>query len=559
MKDGVATMPTAVRLPESGRLLGIVCDALRLTLPPNRKANGRRYLAGERALPDEARVAVVRALVEDALQLGYFGDVPSATAGKERDRWIELVTSGVTILMRRWDHAVGHLAAAPIPQLERAALVTACLRAAVVDVALRAAAFRMLAQLPLLSPATETVTFADAPPWARPGGAAAGLNRRVKQCRVTRDSLHTSNTPDDWLGGRRRPSPENLAKLADKLAADEPVGAWRFHFLWDFALAYLADAIRSVVGDDVVNELAAALRRIMCLCICPLASLPHDHRDRVLTELVRWGALMPVAHGLLELLQQQEGLSRRVEWARALSLGDRPWSFLGLVAVLPPMVEPPRDISLPDEVLDRMEAWIEDPARDAHGLFQTCASHPALLMWLMRTLILRAMTSGQVAMAAPLVAQLADAVGGATLHFEAAAFLAGAGQYDEAARHLAQIPADDPLRGPADALTALTQLMTGQHREALETLETIEDGGGGLLRARAQALLGVGQASAALEVLERVIAAEPRDAVALELAAQCCTALGRTRDATRYSKAADRLGRPDALKARARGRRARRA
>jgi hypothetical protein len=61
VKDGVATMPTAVRLPESGRLLGIVCDALRLTLPPNRKANGRRYLAGERALPDEARVAVVRA------------------------------------------------------------------------------------------------------------------------------------------------------------------------------------------------------------------------------------------------------------------------------------------------------------------------------------------------------------------------------------------------------------------------------------------------------------------------------------------------------------------
>lgn len=559
MKDGVATMPTAARLPESGRLLGIVCDALRLTLPPNRKANGRRYLAGERALPDEARVAVVRALVEDALQLGYLGDVPSATTGKERDRWIELVTSGVVILMRRWDHAVGHLAAAPIPHLERAALVTACLRAAVVDVALRAAAFRMLAQLPLLSPATQTVTFTDAPPWSRPGGAAAGLARRVKQRGVTRDSLYDNNTLDDWMAGRRRPSPERLAKLAAKLEGDEPVGAWRFHFLWDFALAYLADAVRSLVGDDVVDELAAALRRITCLCIYPLGNLPPDHRDGVLTELARWGALTPVAHGLLEWLQQQEGLSGRVEWARAASLGDRPWSFLGMVAVLPPTVEPPRDISLPDEVLDRMEAWIENPARDAHGLFQTCASHPALLMWLMRTLILRAMTSGQVAMAAPLVAQLADAVGGTTLHFEAAAFLAGAGRHDEAAHHLAQIPADDPLRGPADALMALTHLMTGQHREALETLETIEDGGGALLRARGQALLGVGQASAALEVLERVIAAEPRDAVALELAAQCCTALGRTRDATRYSKAADRLGRPDALKARARGRRARRA
>jgi thioredoxin-like negative regulator of GroEL len=145
----------------------------------------------------------------------------------------------------------------------------------------------------------------------------------------------------------------------------------------------------------------------------------------------------------------------------------------------------------------------------------------------------------QVAVVAPLVAQLADAVGGATLHLEAATFLAGAGEYDEAARHLAQIPAGDPLRGAADALTALTQLMTGQHREAPEILETIEDGGGALLRARAEALLGVGQASEALEVLERVIAAEPRDAVALELAAQCCTALERARDATRYSKAAD--------------------
>ena len=559
MKDGVATMPTAMRLPESGRLLGIVCDALRLTLPPNRKANGRRYLAGERALPDEARVAVVRALVEDALRIGYLGDLLGATTGKARDRWIELVTSGVIILMRRWDHAVGHLAAAPIPQLERAALVTACLRSAVVDVALRAAAFRMLAQLPLLSPATPTVTFTDPPPWARPGGAATGLNRRVKQCRVTRDSLHTSNTLDDWLAGRRRPSPENLRTLAAKLAADEPVGAWRFHFLWDFALAYLADAVRSLVGDDVVDELAAALRRIMCLCIYPLASLPHDHRDRVLTELVRLGALTPVARELREWLQQQEGLSLRAEWALALSLGGRPWSGLGLVAVLPPTVEPPRDISLPVEVLDRLEAWIEDPARDARELFETCASHPALFMWLMRMVILRAATSGQVAMAAPLVAQLANALGGAPLHLEAATFLAGADQHDEAARHLAQIPADDPLRGAADALTALTHLMTGQHREALETLETIADGGGALLRARAEALLGVGQAAEALAVLERVIAAEPRDAVALELAARCCAALGRTRDATRYSKAADRLGRPDALEARARDRRTQRA
>jgi hypothetical protein len=121
--------------------LGIVCDALRLTLPRNRKANGRRFLTGERALSQEARIAVVRSLVEDALAAGYLGDIARAALGEERDRGIELVTSGVIILMSRWDHAVGHLAAAQVPHLERTALVTECLRSAVVGVAIRASAF----------------------------------------------------------------------------------------------------------------------------------------------------------------------------------------------------------------------------------------------------------------------------------------------------------------------------------------------------------------------------------------------------------------------------------
>lgn len=546
MRNSVAAMPT-VQLPESARLLGIVCDALRLTLPHNRKANGRRFLTGERALPEEARIAVVRSLVEEALRLGYLGDVAADTVGNERDRWIELMTSAVIILMRRWDHAVGHLAAAQLPQLERTALVTACLRAAVVDIAIRAAAFRMLAKLPLISPATTTITFAEAPRWARTGGAVAGLALRVKESGETHDALHAANTLDDWLRGRRRPSPENLRKLAEKLAGNEPVASWQHHFLWDFGLAYIADAVRSTVADDMVDDLAAALRRLIHLSIPPMACLSVEDRESALIELVRWGAMAPIARDVCEWLQQQEGLAVRVEWARALALGGRPWSLLWLVASLPPVPEAPKDASIPEELIERIGAWIESPARDADEMLKICQSHPALYLWLMRLVIHRTVTSGEFDIAAPIAGRLADALGGAALHLEAATLFAGTDLHDEAERHLSAIPPDDVLRGAADAVAAMTHLTTGRHREALHTLNAIDDNGPAILRARAAALLGLGQASAALDLVEQVIARVPLDAIALELAARCCDALGRTRDATRYAKAANRLGRPQVL------------
>jgi hypothetical protein len=556
--NGVATMPTAL-LPESARLLGIVCDALRLTLPDNRKANGRRFLTGERALPEEARIAVVRSLVEDALKLGYLGDVATAALGKERDRWIKLVMSGVIILMRRWDHVVGHLEAAQLPHQERTALLTECLRSAVVDLAIRTAAFRMLAKLPPMSPVPGGTTLADAPPWARPGGAAAGLARRMRERGLTRDALHATNALDDWLGGRRRPSPESLRTLAERLAGEEPVASWQHHLLWDFGLAYLADAIRVALGDAAVDELAAAMRRLVHLCIDPMSNLPPWHREATLIELVQCGAMAPIARGLCELLQQREGLAMRVGWARALALGGRPWSLLWLVASLPPAPESSSDPSIPVELIERMNEWSHDASRDAVELLEICEGHPALFHWLVRLIVHRAVSGGDFAMAAPIAGKLADALGGAVLHLEAATLFAGSDKHDEAARHLAAIPMDDTLRGAADALTAMMHLMTGRYREALQGLGAIaiEDDGSVIVRARAEALLGLGEASAALDLVELVIARVPRDAIALELAARCCTALGRTRDATRHAKAACRLGRPSALAARAK-RRARR-
>jgi predicted Zn-dependent protease len=110
---------------------------------------------------------------------------------------------------------------------------------------------------------------------------------------------------------------------------------------------------------------------------------------------------------------------------------------------------------------------------------------------------------------------------------------------------------DDALRGAADAVAAMTHLMTGQHREAFQSLGTVKGDGPAIVRARAEALLGIGKALEALDLVEQVIARAPRDAIALELAARCCAALGRTRDATKYAKAAERLGRPEALAIRA--------
>lgn len=144
---------------------------------------------------------------------------------------------------------------------------------------------------------------------------------------------------------------------------------------------------------------------------------------------------------------------------------------------------------------------------------------------------------GSFAQAAPAVENIANVFDDPRLRLDAALLYLLARNFADARRCLGS------LQGPeAEALGLMLALVDGRAAETIPILEPFAAKEHSGLFPLALALAETGKYEQALGVAEDLLRSEPRNALALALAARCTWALGRKRESNAYAKSAARLG-----------------
>lgn len=240
----------------SGRILRAVVQCLHLQDEVLTNRTARRFLSGQHV--DEynrneifdslGQALITRGLVPETLE-----DLPETLPMAS--------VVGMTLMMicGEWDRLMAHLQARSGQATDVGDAVAQLLRLVVVDAALRLFA---LVYLDL-----EDLPGSEPPAWVLENGTGNILRQRLREAGLTRDQLAARlevslTSVDNWLDGKNRPSPENVAALAQELASIERGGddaALERSLNRQISLSAMADRLAVGIGRDKLIELTTKL------------------------------------------------------------------------------------------------------------------------------------------------------------------------------------------------------------------------------------------------------------------------------------------------------------
>ena len=409
------------------------------------------------------------------------------------------------------------------------------------DLAIRCAAFDELFDCPP-PPLALDDRAASTPIWSCEDGVLNQLLKLPNALGVPRNKIHAGKTKDDWFGGRSRPLPENVSLFAASLASHDkskaPTRRWLLYLNWLFALSDICDEVARIFDRGTAIEMATMFRRVRTEARHAISSVSSTHRDAVLADLVLFGGRASCGRGLIDALVRQE-VGEHYGVAMDLRAAGSNWFFAELSSFM--SREPEVPVGIPAELGFRLIALVA--GGEVRELVNAARTHPAALLWLIRTIVQQAVLRGDFETVASVVGNIADTTDVADHQLEASLAYTIAGNRDEAARRLQRLSAEAATPAAVSAIATVHTLSGGRYTDAVSRLESMEPRPPVLDFVYGLALVGVGRVVDALAMFQRIIDRVPGHGLAIQQAARCCDMLGRTVDANRYARRASRLGR----------------
>ena len=289
----------------SGRILSAIVDSLDVQDEVLTSRTARRFFSGRHVAEynrNQIFDALGQALIARGLAPETLEDLPETLPMPS--------VVGMTLMMvcGEWDRLMAQLQACSGQVDDVGEALAQLLRLVVVDGALRLFG---LVYLDL-----EGAPGSEAPAWVLENGAGNVLRQRQREAGLTRDQLATRlemwpTTVDNWLDGKRRPSPEQIAALARGLASRElghDAAALERSLNRQISLAAIADRMAAGIGRDKLIELLTKLAHFARV-LSQSPELPRmlgDNPRGAVCDLLLMGSAGGSAADLLSWLADQE-------------------------------------------------------------------------------------------------------------------------------------------------------------------------------------------------------------------------------------------------------------
>ena len=460
----------------------------------------------------------------------------------------------------RWDNLLATMQSRSASIEDRGPATERFLRLVVVDLALRVFALLRLAGMEPPRPET--------PLWAQENGGCKLLRKLKKSAGLTRNQLAlrldvSYTSVDNWLDGKNRPTPENIAAIAEVLAGratDAAVRCLEQQIQRQFTFAHLADLLEPWIGREQIVELSTTLVRFVWLITEDVRSMdrrPIEEAAGAEFDALRFGTADPSTHVLLRNLAQ---LEVDASWKRDILAATTDWRFPFQVVAN----QTSGDRSAAGLAQDVLDVWNGGNARSrldeppgtgdpAHEALKQLGTETDDVEYHLGSLCrLGKLLETGIACRHAIVR---DFHLSPNAHYQLGSFLGMAGKrlirrdlVDEGiaeCKIAAEIlPGwDAPVVEPGIILANV-----GAFEESLRELnrarEELPEATPHLLFSTGYVLMMLARHAEALEKFERVIEARPDYALASLYAARCAFTLGDKREGLRHAKTARRFGEP---------------
>ena len=307
----------------SGRILHAIVQALDIEDEVLDSRTARRFFAGE-SVNEHNRNQIFDALGQAMITRGLapetLDDLP------ENLPMAAAVGMSLMMVCGQWDHLMAHIQSRSGKVADVGEAGAQCLRLVVVDLALRLFALNYLdlAGLPGLNP----------PLWASENGIGKILRDLLRQAGLTRDQMAARlgawpTSVDNWLDGKNRPTADNVAALAGKLASagtGRDAGKLLRELNRQFSLAGMADLLAVGIGRDKVIELTVKLAHFTVVLseLPDLRRLLGDNPRGIVRNLLIFGCVGGCAPALLSRLAGRE---LDPSWRRDILDAAAPWEY----------------------------------------------------------------------------------------------------------------------------------------------------------------------------------------------------------------------------------------
>ncbi len=289
----------------SGRILRAIVQALDVQDEVLTNRTARRFFSGQH-VDEHNRNQIFDALGQALITRGL---APETLEDLPEELPMASVV-GMTLMMvcGEWDRLMAHIQTCSGQTADVGEAVAQLLRLVVADAALRLFA---LVYLDLEDP-----PGSEPPAWVLENGSGNVLRQRLREAGLTRDQLAARlkmwpTSVDNWLDGKNRPSPENVAALARELATGERGGdaaALERSLNRQISLAAMADQMAAGIGRDRLIDLTTKLAHFAReLSQSPdLPPILGDNPRGIVRNLIMLGSAGGSAAGLLSWLADRE-------------------------------------------------------------------------------------------------------------------------------------------------------------------------------------------------------------------------------------------------------------
>ena len=289
----------------SGRILRAIVQSLDIQDEVLTNRTARRFFSGQH-VDEHNRNQIFDALGQALIARGL---APETLEDLPEELPMASVV-GMTLMMvcGEWDRLMAHIQACSGQAADVGEAVAQLLRLVVAEAALRLFA---LVYLDLEDP-----PGSEPPAWVLENGAGNVLRQRLREAGLTRNQLAarlgmSRTSVDNWLDGKNRPSPENVAALARELASGERGGdaaALERSLNRQISLAAMADQIAAGIGRDRLIDLITKLAHFAReLSQSPeLPRILGDNTRGIVRNLIMLGSAGGSAADLLSWLADRE-------------------------------------------------------------------------------------------------------------------------------------------------------------------------------------------------------------------------------------------------------------
>ena len=289
----------------SGRILRAIVQSLDVQDEVLTNRTARRFFSGQH-VDEHNRNQIFDALGQALIARGL---APETLEDLPEELPMASVV-GMTLMMvcGEWDRLMAHIQACSGQAADVGEAVAELLRLVVADAALRLFA---LIYLDLEDP-----PGSEPPAWVLENGAGNVLRQRLREAGLTRNQLAarlgiSRTSVDNWLDGKNRPSPENVAALAGELASMDRGGdaaALERSLNRQISLGAMADQMAAGIGRDKLIELTTKLAHFAReLSQSPeLPRILGDNPRGIVRNLIMLGSAGGSAADLLSWLADRE-------------------------------------------------------------------------------------------------------------------------------------------------------------------------------------------------------------------------------------------------------------